>query len=284
MSRAELSQQNTDFIQGILRCQTEDLRTRGQQVLNSKHNDRVAMLVEPRDHPCLEGVIRNVMYFLNGMENKGSGSWNLHVFCGLQNEASLKQMFPGWKIRITNLGVANLDTDQHNKLLLQEAFWAGIAEENILVFQTDTMMFRTLPEHFMSYDMIGAHYLNPHEQNKNKQGFNGGFNFRKKSAVLDCLRNVSVEDISLDRKKAGLAMLPTVQYLGKIAEDVYFTSAMNMLSKCLPSQDVAEQFSTEAVYNVNSIGIHAFNRKFFSFDELVNMVRRSELRKYLQVS
>ncbi len=271
MSRAELSQQNTEFIQGILRCQTEDLRTRGQQVLNSKHNDRVAMLVEPRDHPSLEGVIRNVMYFLNGMEDKGSGSWNLHVFCGLQNEASLKQ-------------IANLDTDQHNKLLLQEAFWAGIAEENILVFQTDTMMFRKLPEHFMNYDMIGAHYLNPHEQNKNKQGFNGGFNFRKKSAVLDCLRNVSMEDISLDRKKAGLAMLPTVQYLGKVAEDVYFTSAMNMLSKRLPSQDIAEQFSTEAVYNVNSIGIHAFNRKFFPFDELMNMVRNSELRKYLQVS
>ena len=279
MSHPDHSQQHTDFSMRVLSTQADDLKARGQRVVNDPRNDRVAVLVEPRNHPFLPGVVRNVMYFLNGL---GHGTWNLHVFCGTTNADAVRALFPGWEFTVTSMGVANIDTNQHNKLLLSTAFWEAIAEENVLIFQTDSMMFRPLPDDLIACDMIGAHYLNPNEQTPLGRGYNGGFNFRKKSAVLDCLRGVTLADVSAYRAKHGKPELPSVAVTGRVAEDVFLVHAMEMLGKALPSKEAACRFSTEAVYNRTSVGIHAAMVKaFFPFEALVDMVRSSELVRYL---
>ena len=282
MSRPELSQQHTEFSMHVLSNQSDQLKRDGQRVINASENNNVAMLIEPRSHPFLGGVVRNIMYFLNGMQSGGSGKWNLHIFCGTQNESAIKDLFPEWDIRVTNLGVANIDANEHNKILLQKAFWECIEEENVLVFQTDCMMLRPLQDDLMKYDMIGAHYLNPHEQTPDGRGYNGGFSFRHKSAVMKCLKEVDVPAISNYRRERGKPELPSVTYMNRIAEDVFLSHAMEMLNKKLPTQEEACQFSTEAVYNRTSVGLHAaLIKAFFPFELLVDMVRSSELVKYI---
>lgn len=282
MSRPEHSQQHTEFSMHVLSSQSDELKAAGQRVINDSKNNNVAMLIEPRVHPFMAGVVRNIMYFLNGMQNGGSGDWNLHIFCGTQNENAIKELFQEWDIRLTNLGVANIDTHEHNKIMLQKTFWECIEEENILVFQTDCMMLRRLPDDLLKYDMIGAHYLNPHEQTPEGRGYNGGFSFRRKPAVLECLSSVDVASITKYRHQQGKAELPSVTYMNRIAEDVFLSHAMEILKKKLPSQEEACQFSTEAVYNRMSVGLHAaLIKAFFPFELLVDMIRSSELVKYI---
>lgn len=47
-------------------------------------NDNVAVIVEPRNHKYLLGVIKNVMYFLGP-------KWNLHIFGSHQNQTIIEQ-------------------------------------------------------------------------------------------------------------------------------------------------------------------------------------------------
>lgn len=281
MSKPVFSQKNTDFITNILMKQSEDLKTAGQRVLNLDENDHVVMLVEPRNHPMLEAVVRNVMYFMNGLEDTLPGKWNLHIFCGTENEQAIRDAFPDWKIKLTNLGVPNMNANMHNKLLLQIPFWKTINEENILVIQTDVMMFRPMPEYLTSFDFIGAVYLNPNERTPDGKGFNGGFNFRKKSAVLDCLNRVSIADVENYRKSRAKNRLPSLEYHNRIAEDVFMNHSFEMLEKKFPTEEDACKFSTEAIYTKDSVGIHGWQWSFFPFEKLDQMVKASELKKYI---
>jgi hypothetical protein len=276
MSIPQHSQQNVDFIQRVLTNQTEELRRDPQTVINRPENTKVCVIVEPRNHPFLELVVRNVMHFA------GDGyGWNLHVFCGTQNYDSVKAMFPGWSFAITNIGLANIDADLHNLLLVQPTFWNKIAEETVLVFQTDACLFRPLPERFLQYDFVGAPYLNTHEQTPSGRGFNGGLSLRKRSVMLECIERVTLKDIAQFREQHGKANLPSVTYLNKVAEDVFFNNAMEILGKKLPDYDTAVAFSTEAVYNRDSIGSHAaIVKAFWPFEGLVDIVRHSPLAKY----
>ena len=277
MSPPAYSEKNAHLVSTVLSRQAAHLKKAGQRVVNSRQNDHVVVMVEPREHPLLEGVLRNIMHFVNA----GQTGWNLHVFCGSANEAFIRARLPGWDVRITNMGVDNLTADRYNKLLLQAPFWEAIAEENILVVQTDTMMFRGLPASMLSYDFVGAIYVNPHEKTPKGLGCNGGFSFRKKSAILDCLHRISIADIEEYRQVAGKSRLPSLQHCNQIAEDVFMNHAFEMCGKKLPDEVAACRFATEAVYCRESVWIHAPEKEFFAHAKLVDMVRASELAQYL---
>ncbi|CAL8461197.1 g728 [Coccomyxa elongata] len=280
MSRPQPSKPHSDLMHTVLRRQCAYLRDIGQHHENRPENTKSAVIVEPRRHELLEPVIRNVMHFL-------SQDWNLTVICGSDNEEWIKTRLPEWKVRYVNLGVENLTPNLHNRLLQQSAFWETIREETLLVFQTDSCLLRPIPPEMMdAYDFLGAWTLNPHEQAPIAPGvmggFNGGLSLRSRRAMLDITRNVDHGSIDSWRRDRGLQTLPSVNYFGEIAEDIYFVHGCCMLGKRLPDRDTACTFSTEAVYSVDSVGMHAcMEKEFFPLELLREMVRSSELARFL---
>ncbi len=264
----------------VLRRQCAYLRDNGQIHENRPENTKSAVIVEPRRHELLEPVIRNVMHFL-------SEDWNLTVICGSDNEEWIRARLPGWKVRYMNLGVENLTPELHNRLLQQPSFWKTVHEETLLVFQTDSCLLRPIPAQMMTaYDFLGAWTLNPHEQAPIAPGvmggFNGGLSLRSRRAMLDITRNVDHGSIDSWRRDRGLQTLPSMTYFGETAEDIYFVHGCCMLGKRLPDRDTACSFSTEAVYSVDSVGMHAcMEKEFFPLELLRDMVRGSELTRFL---
>ena len=138
-----------------------------------------AVIVEPRRHPCMEYVCKNILRFLND-------DWGLHIFHGTDNEEWIKDMFEGVEnIRYTNLGVANLSIEDYNNLLTNNVkFHDAIESEVFLVFQTDSILFQSIPERYVQYDYVGA----PWPHHGNLVG-NGGLSIRRKTVmklICDC--------------------------------------------------------------------------------------------------
>lgn len=207
-----------------------------QVVNNNPNNNKVAVIIEPRKHKFFEYVVRNIMYFCS----KKNNDWNLQIVTCQETSDWIKEKFPNWNYKTTILPVNNLNQHQYNDLLLSTDFWNGINEENILIFQTDTMMFRDNIDDFLEYDFIGANFFNPNDVSLTHGGNNGGFSLRHKSAMLECLHKVSRYDVILYLKSHGKQNVND-----NLMEDVYFTSACEMIGKKLSTIEDRQYFSVE---------------------------------------
>lgn len=270
MQKPVASDENLSYASRVLLTAGKNLEQNNQIHVDDLARDNVAVIVEPRKHPLLIPIIRTVMALLDD-------SWNLTVFHGTENAEYIRKGLPGWRFRMISMGVPNISADEHNKLLITTKFWEAIKEENLLIFQTDSCLLRRGVESFIGNNFIGAETLNPYELTPGGVGLNGGLSLRKRSAMLKTSK-VPTEKISEWRKSVGKNDLPSIVYSGKIAEDVFHWHALEMLGMKLPDKQKARAFSTEAVYNRDSHGIHAaFNKTFFPFDDLRVMFETSDL-------
>lgn len=272
MQRPVVSDENSRYASGILKTAAENLERSNQVHVDDPQRENVAVIVEPRKHPLLIPIIRTVMALLNE-------TWNLTVFHGTENADYIREGLPGWRFKMIDMGVSNITADEHNKLLITKVFWEAIREENILIFQTDACLLRKGIERFIGNNFVGAETLNPHELTPEGVGLNGGLSIRKRSAMLRTC-TLDAESINEWRRNLWKAKLPSTIYNGKIAEDVFHWHALEMLGMTLPNKQTAREFSTEAVYNRDSYGIHAaFNKTFFPFEDLQVMFENSDLIK-----
>lgn len=229
------------------------------------HSNNCAVIVEPRtNHDLLEAVCKNVMFFL-------PDDWNLVVFSN--NEQSIKN-------RLTNIDYLycniidrdNLDAIEYSNLLKSKEFWNMIPGENIIIFQTDSYMTRRMTPLYINkikeHAFIGAVYRITNKEDNNKDMFcpiqernfsmNGGFSFRRKSAMLHCIEKITREDIINYRTNNNMAITHHVDY-----EDSYFEHALMLLKYELPSYEVCRLFCTQANYEVvNSYAIHGLYRDY----------------------
>ena len=143
----------------------------------------VAVIVEPRLHPHLAPVIRNIMSNL-------PDSTKVQLFHGTNNLDFINQHLGKYistgRLRLTNLGVQNLTINDYNKLLTSKTFWNSISGENILIFQTDSCLCRNGQyklHKLLGYDYIGAPWKL--SSLPIRTGGNGGLSFRKKSKMLE---------------------------------------------------------------------------------------------------
>lgn len=243
--------------------------TKDITVTNKDENNKVAVIVEPRKHKYLLGVIKNVMSSLGT-------DWNLHIFGSDHNEEHIKTNLPG-NYTFTNLNMLDLNETSIALLLQSLCFWESINEENILFFQVDSFINNknyTIP---MEYGFIGPIY---------KYGFfvgntfvdttagvnilynlGGGFSFRLKSVMIQCIKNVSLKDIIDYRKKHNL---PTIYFLNKyiIYEDVFFCNAMSILQYTHPSKEICNAFCSQDIINYESFGVHGFDKEYSNIDDL----------------
>ena len=238
-------------------------------IMNKDENDKVAVIVEPRKHKYLLGVIKNVMSSLGK-------DWNLRIFGSDHNEEYIRTNLTGNFI-FTNLNILDLNQTSYSLLLQSLSFWESIREEHILIFQVDSFINNknyTIP---MEYGFIGPTYQYGYSVgdvfldvtsgiNNVLYNLNGGFSFRLKSAMIQCIKNVSLQDIIRYREKQNL----TIEYfLDKyvINEDVFFCNAMSILHYIHPSREICDAFCSQDIINYDSFGCHGFGKEYSLIDD-----------------
>lgn len=197
-----------------------------------ERSDRVAVIIEPREHPYLEYVLRNTMYFLGP-------SWGLQIVCGKQNYEFVRDLVTDWGVvRINVLDVDNLTREEFRDLRKNSKFWAGLAGDMLLCFETDTLLRRPGVEPFLDYDYVGAPWNRKQAVSDVVRVGNGGLSLRRRRTMIDmCLRGKT-------------HAIPS--------EDTYFSIQLHLHRDelNLPSVEVARQFAVESLYYPDPVGLH----------------------------
>ena len=253
---------------------------------NSNNNTKIAIIIEPRSLDILEPIIRNVNYFLNQHQDlKEKNTWNIRVYHGVDNFEFIKNKLPNFNISYVNLGVDNITADEHNLLLRSSIFWNSIEDfyTNVLIFQTDSCMLRTLDEKFLDYDFCGANILNPNCKTPNNIGMNGGFSLRKRANSKKAVECVSFNMVSQYRKEKNLGIFNPIKIL---AEDIYFWHALEIIGGKLLEKEKTFDFSIETLPDFNidlntikPVGIHGFNKDLIPLEMTKKVFSEAELPK-----
>lgn len=189
-----------------------------------------AAIVECREHPHLKTVLTNVMHYLDER-------WGLTIFHGSDNEQMLREITDGWgAVQLINLHKQSLTLDEYDELFTSPWFWNSIPGEMVLIFQTDALLRRQGIDEFLQYDYVGAPW---HDRMGTEDGLpivgNGGLSLRRKSAMLEVLREHP--------------------YDGR-PEDNYFCFHMMTEKYHMPAPEKAQQFSVETLMYGNPLGMH----------------------------
>jgi hypothetical protein len=181
-------------------------------------------------------------------------SWRLVIFGSEENKDRLQNYYPNCSF--ISLGGSTLTAESYNNLLTTKEFWERIPAENILIFQTDSMLLRSgfyyyFINDILIYDFIGApiyHIEFP--------AMNGGLSLRRKSAMLKVI----------DYKR----------YDAIHNEDLYFCNAIQELKGTLPTKITATHFSVETIYSMGSLGFHAIEK--YLTPEQCNLIKNQYSR------
>jgi hypothetical protein len=201
-------------------------RHRHRTHANDPRNVRAALIVESRTSFFLPKVIRTVMFYLGP-------SWNLYVLTSHPTAPWLRSQLPGWEVPIVPVvEPVRMPRELYNAWLLHETFWRQFREEQLLVFQTDSLLCGPNIGDFLDYDLAGA----PCRRFDEEYVANGGLSLRRRELLLDCLAATAPEP-------------------GE-PEDAYFTRAMRALGAKLPDFTTATRFSVETTYTGHPVGVH----------------------------
>jgi len=196
-----------------------------------------AIIVEPRKYKSMEFVLRN---FLENLDER----WSFMIFHGIDNKIWLENIIDThfikdkYRIKCVNMNVSNITWDQYNSLIATASFIEQIPTETFLIFQTDTMICpkeKNLIYEFINYDYVGAPWPESYLKESCNVG-NGGLSLRKKSKMLEIIRNVHYPD--------------------KMAEDLYFCGVNHNIPLYKPTWEKSKMFSIESIYSSRSFGLH----------------------------
>ena len=214
----------------------------------NKSNESV--LIEFRIFPHVEFLIRNTIHKLGV-------NWSHSIICGNINYEFMKTMCHtiSPNIKVIKIDVDNMLQHEYSNYLCTLDFWNLIYGEKILIYQEDTCIFKSNIADFMKWDYIGAPWNVNQNDTCNKVG-NGGFSLRTKKCMIDVINTISLKDTVFNSstlnymKNTGLDVGP---------EDVYFSKNMQELNiGTVADYMPASYFSSESVYNPNSLGGHNF--------------------------
>jgi len=224
-----------------------------------------AIIVEPRKHRALSFVIRNVLENLNS-------EWNLIIYHGTLNKDFVNNLLETElnifrnRISLESLNVEDLSRAAINKLLLDYNFINSIPAEKYLMVQCDTMINpnnKDLINKFLKYDYVGASMcrqamverrdmyikqlnidISPEDLLKEGIVGNGGFTFRKKSKMLEILKDLPSE------------MIEKIPDEGLYGEDLIFSIGSKNFKPYKPSLEEAKEFAIEDCYTEKSFALH----------------------------
>ena len=216
----------------------------------SLNSTKEAVLVEYRSFPHVEFLIRNSIRFLGA-------DWSYTIVCGTGNFEFMNSLAAAIhpNIRVIRTPHANLLPSSYSALLASEYFWKLLAGEKILIYQEDSVIFRSGIERFLNWDYIGAPWP-PNQDDAPILVGNGGFSLRTKSVMLDIISKIAIDKTIPNSSTAGYMKSTNSTVL---PEDVYFSKNMQTyrIGRVAPVSE-AFQFSTETQYSSNSFGGHNF--------------------------
>jgi hypothetical protein len=233
------------------------------------------IIVEPRKHKLLQGVISS---FNENMDS----SWDLYVFHGMSHETYAKEAVKDItkrKVFLHALDTDNLTANNYNYLFKQKNFWDIIKAENILVFQTDSILCKNSLNNiynFTKYDYIGCSMSkNDYGENHTFNGWGvdrpfygtGGLSFRKKSFIEKCLNEKKVNDF--------------------YPEDILFSECVNTFGTKPESAKILNTFCSQEFYEENSFGAHRIkliNKKtsFLEYCYEANLIKDEGFKNFLK--
>ena len=209
-----------------------------------------SVLVEFRILPHIEFIIRNTIHKLGD-------KWSHTIVCGNLNYNFMNNLCSeiNTNIKIIKLNYDNLRQNEYSNLLCTTDFWELFIGEKVLIYQEDSCIFKQNIDEFMQWDFIGAPFAKKGNNTPNKVG-NGGFSLRTRKIMLDVINKIKLEDTEICSstlnymKSVGLKDCP---------EDIYFCKNMLQFNIGKVAEwNAAFEFSTELIYNPNSLGGHCF--------------------------
>jgi len=186
-------------------------------------------------------------------------SWNINIFTTIDNKIYYENVFNTIKIEGNIILLDNKfeSINDYSNLLKNVNFWNKIEEDNCLLFQYDSFCMGKFNNIFFDYNYIGAKWDHRPLLFKKILIGNGGTSFRK-TRVMEYLCN---KYKNKDIKK-------------NYPEDMYFSELLyeEKMHNC--TEDIADKFSFENIYNNNSIYAHQIY-KSIPFDKLDKFVYKS---------
>ena len=238
-----------------------------KQVTYTKHSgsQKLAVIVDPRYDDLMLSVIKNFIAYLNPL------GWNFLIVSHASHRTRVNVDLPGVAFMAIDGAFLddgykpNMSIDSYNKIMMDPQFWTAMPDEHILVFQTDCYMFKMFDESkYLPYDFVGANWFSLHDTAFFAGGVNGGCALRKRSAMLDCLRFVSwdmIENIrgnqivkyKIQGRKATVV---------KHNEDVFYTSACEILHKKMVPIEERPKFAIECEFDADACFYHGWNKGY----------------------
>jgi hypothetical protein len=188
-----------------------------------KDASNTVLLVERREHPNIEFVIQNAMYYTY------SKNFSLTIVCSDVSQEYVKKIL-GKHLETTHLipwfsgiGTRDQGRDEYNKTFLNPDFWKQFPAEYILSIQTDSYLRKQIPDCMWEYEYIAC----PWNWNPRLVG-GGGLTWRKKSCVLEILE--------LDFPKTW-------------GEDVFFAHGCEELDLKIPDDTIRHELLAESHFH-----------------------------------
>lgn len=207
-------------------------------VRHAVHNssNKAMVIVETRPNFWLPWVIANAVRVVG---------WDLYVFGTdevLEYISAVLINVDYHKVLIPRMNIQG-----YSRMLMSNAFWNAIQAEHILIFQTDCVLVRPIPDELLKWDYLGAVCGLLDERTF---VINGGLSLRRKSAMLKAI------DFMTDNDRCE-------------AEDIVFTRVLRLMRKCgseinFPDMKTCNAFAMESMGDPNTVvGIHATD-KFYA--------------------
>jgi len=208
----------------------------------------IATCIETRFLPIMYPIILQLCRFL-------TKEWNIILYVSENVYADYKELFRNIQIKVRKLTYPIKDVATYNEYMLKNDFWKKfIKYERVLIFQSDTFMYRYGIEKFLEYDYVGAPW--PESLNLACSVGNGGFTLRNPRACIHCIENK--HKIKIPHYANYYKDIITLN--GNLPEDVIFSQGMHQFGYKIPIPQIAQLFSIETVmFNELSIGSHQLN-------------------------
>lgn len=226
--------------------------------LVDRNSENKSLLVETRRLPHNEFVIKNTIQKL------GDG-WGHIIYCHKDNYSQIKNICDDISTEIEiRILEYSLDRNSYNNLMLDINFWKEINCKKVLIYQTDTFIFKKLDETFLQYDFIGAPWSVEHsifiEKSKVNWpgliGYNGGLSIRTVPVMIEILSRYPIPK----------GIFGDVENL---TEDTYFSWYVKNHYN-YPDLSVAKRFSFESDLEETTFGCHQpWKSNFYEFKKMI---------------
>lgn len=190
---------------------------------SSVPNRLTCVIVEPRNHPNMRGTLYNMA---NVYANLDVG---LTIYHSKENLKLIRDIIMNWEgVQLICLEKNNLTKSEYSHLLTTPSFYESVKSSHLLVFQTDSCIFKTIPDEYFEYDYVGAGWI---KKWGNGCG-NGGFSLRNKKAMINACGHKNYR---------------------RHPEDIYFAHADQLKP---PNKELQLAFSVELIDHPDPIGCH----------------------------